>query len=256
MFIPRIGQEVIVEFLEGDPDRPIVTGCVYNSANKPPYLDQGKKNQSGIRTRSTLKGTAKNYNEIRFDDTKDAEELFVQAEKNHNVNVKADRSVTVGGSETYTIGGKRTTTVTKADTVTLKNTHHMTVTDLVTEDFNKGHTLNIFAADQTIEIEKNKTEHVVLKYDLITDQEYALTQDQTKLNLVGNNATLKANNGTITIEALTEIKLQVGDSTITIGPAQIEIKAPTLILASDPHKIKLDAGGIAATGLPIKLNAP
>jgi len=74
---------------------------------------------------------------------------------------------------------------------------------------------------------------------------------------VGNNATLKANGGSITIEASTEIKLQVGDSTITIGPAQIEVKSPTLILASDPSKIVIDASGVAVTGLAqLKLNSP
>ena len=256
VFIPRIGQEVIVEFLEGDPDRPIVTGCVYNNVNKPPYLDQGKKNQSGIRTRSTLKGTAKTYNEIRFDDTKGAEELFVQAEKNHTVNVKADRGVSVGGNESYSVNGTRTTTVTKADTVTLKNTHKMTVTDLVTEEFNKGHTLNIFAADQTIEIEKNKTEHVVLKYDLITDQELAVTQGQTKLNLVGNNATLKASDGSVTIDASTKLTLKVGESTITIEPAQIQVKSPTLILGGETSQIVIDASGVAITGMAqLKLNS-
>jgi type VI secretion system secreted protein VgrG len=255
VFIPRIGQEVMVEFLEGDPDRPIVTGRVYNNLNKPAYLDQSKINQSGIRTRSTPGGSAKNYNEIRFDDTKGSEELFVQAEKNHNVNVKADRSVTVGGSETYTVSGTRTTTVTKKDTVTLKDKHDLTVTDVVTENFNKGHYLNIFAADQNIEIEKNKTEHVVLKYALITDQEYSLTQGSTNLDFKANNAELKAGGGgTITLDSPSEIKLVVGTSTITIAKDHIEIKSATITLDAGGQKLVIDSSGATATGLQIKLN--
>ena len=67
-FLPRIGHEVIVEFLEGDPDRPIITGAVYNKSNPPPYSLPGNKTQSGIKTRSHKSDDAANYNEIRFED--------------------------------------------------------------------------------------------------------------------------------------------------------------------------------------------
>lgn len=110
-FTPRIGQEVMVEFLEGDPDRPIVTGRLYNNFNMPPY-DNKKKNQSGIKTHSTIGGGPNNYNELRFDDTKGKEEVFIQAEKNKNVNVKNNRSATVGANDSVTVGGDRSVTVT------------------------------------------------------------------------------------------------------------------------------------------------
>src|SRR5262249_34049180 len=64
--IPRIGHEVVVDFLEGDPDQPVIVGSVYNAENMPPYELPKNKTQSGVQSRSSLKGTPQNYNEIRF----------------------------------------------------------------------------------------------------------------------------------------------------------------------------------------------
>ena len=81
IYIPRIGQEVIVQFLGGDPDRPIITGSVYNANNMPPYALPANATQSGIKSRSTKGGGPGNFNEIRFEDKKGAEQLYIQAEK-------------------------------------------------------------------------------------------------------------------------------------------------------------------------------
>jgi type VI secretion system secreted protein VgrG len=78
--IPRIGQEVIVSFLEGDPDRPIITGRVYNADCMPPYALDANKTQSGIKSRSTKGGGPDNFNEIRMEDKKGSEELYLHAE--------------------------------------------------------------------------------------------------------------------------------------------------------------------------------
>ncbi|HEX7672419.1 MAG TPA: type VI secretion system tip protein VgrG, partial [Polyangiaceae bacterium] len=90
--IPRIGHEVIVDFLEGDPDQPIITGRVYNGQNKPPYDLPANQTQSGIKSRSTKGGGSSNFNEIRFEDKLGSEELHMQAEKDHTVLVKHDQS--------------------------------------------------------------------------------------------------------------------------------------------------------------------
>jgi type VI secretion system secreted protein VgrG len=84
---PRIGQEVIVNFIDGDPDRPIVTGAVYNADNMPPYPT---KTQHGIKSHSTTGGGASNFNELRFEDKKGSEEIFIQAEKDFRRLVKND----------------------------------------------------------------------------------------------------------------------------------------------------------------------
>ncbi len=98
-FIPRVGQEAVIEFLEGDPDRPLVVGTVYNDDNQPPYDLPDKKNIAGILSNSTK--NASGYNEWNFDDTKDAEKITVHAQK--------DLDTTVLNSETRTIGDSFTT---------------------------------------------------------------------------------------------------------------------------------------------------
>ena len=94
--IPRIGQEVIVEFLEGDPDRPIVTGRVYNADQMPPYELPANKTQSGIKSRSSQGGSGSNFNEIRFEDKKGSEQLYLHAEKNQDIVVENDETHFVG----------------------------------------------------------------------------------------------------------------------------------------------------------------
>lgn len=121
MHIPRIGQEVIVDFLEGDPDHPIITGRVYNGDKMPPYDLPSNKTQSGIKSRSTKGGGPSNFNELRFEDKKGSEEVYLQAEKNYEILVKNDEHRIVGhdrteevkNDETITIDGNRTETVHK-----------------------------------------------------------------------------------------------------------------------------------------------
>ncbi|HXJ21624.1 MAG TPA: type VI secretion system tip protein TssI/VgrG [Polyangia bacterium] len=119
MHIPRIGQEVIVEFLEGDPDRPIITGRVYNKDNMPPYKLPDNKTQSGIKSRSTLGGGPSNFNEIRFEDKKGSEELHFQAEKDQSSLVKHNRSATVNANDSVSVGGDRSVHVTGNLSVTV-----------------------------------------------------------------------------------------------------------------------------------------
>jgi len=110
-FIPRVGMEVVVEFLEGDPDRPLVTGCVYNGDNKVPYALPDHKTQSGLKSDST-KGH-NGYNEFMFEDKKSHELIRMHAQKDHEV--------TVRNSEKWTIGNERTTKIEKGDdTLTLQ----------------------------------------------------------------------------------------------------------------------------------------
>jgi type VI secretion system secreted protein VgrG len=94
IFTPRIGQEVIVDFLEGDPDQPIIIGRVYNGAAMPPYELPGEKTKSTIKTLSSKGGGG--FNELRFEDKKGSEQIFIHAEKNEDVRIKNDRFEFVG----------------------------------------------------------------------------------------------------------------------------------------------------------------
>lgn len=95
--LPRLGQEVVVEFLEGDPDWPIVTGSVYNGENLPPWKLPEEKTRWGFKTRSSKGGGASNFNELRFEDKKGGEEVYIHAEKDHTLYTKDKRTEYVGG---------------------------------------------------------------------------------------------------------------------------------------------------------------
>ncbi|SKA50297.1 type VI secretion system secreted protein VgrG, partial [Pseudomonas aeruginosa DSM 50071 = NBRC 12689] len=104
MQIPRIGQEVIVSFLEGDPDRPIITGRVYNAEQTVPYELPANATQSGMKSRSSKGGTPANFNEIRMEDKKGAEQLYIHAERNQDNLVENDASLSVGHDRNKSIG--------------------------------------------------------------------------------------------------------------------------------------------------------
>lgn len=109
MIIPRIGHEVIVDFLEGDPDRPIITGRVYHGTNMPPYALPGEKTKSTIKSDSSLGGGGSN--EIRFEDKKGQEEVYLHGQKDWTIAIENDKNQTVGHDETLAVGNNRTKTV-------------------------------------------------------------------------------------------------------------------------------------------------
>jgi type VI secretion system secreted protein VgrG len=129
-----VGQEVVVSFLEGDPDRPLIIGSVYNADNMPPYSLPDNKTQSGIKSRS-LSGAAADANEIRMEDKKGSEELFLHAQKDmreevendHFVQIDHDEKITIKNDQTEDITGNRTSTVGKDDTLDVKQNGTTTV---------------------------------------------------------------------------------------------------------------------------------
>lgn len=147
--IPRIGQEVIVDFLEGDPDQPIITGRVYNAAEMPPYGLPGSATQSGLKTNSTPGGGG--WNELRFEDKAGSEEVYFQAQKDHNLLIKHNRAKhvrhdqrdridnnarhsvgvnldeDVGNNKTTTVGVDRTVSIGSNDTETVGTNRSLTV---------------------------------------------------------------------------------------------------------------------------------
>src|SRR3978361_18642 len=108
---PLIGQEVVVDFLEGDPDRPIIVGRVYKAEQMPPYDLCASGTQSAIKSRRVKAGTAANFNELRFEDKKGSEQVFLHAEKNQDIEVKNDETHWVGNDRKKTIDRDETTHV-------------------------------------------------------------------------------------------------------------------------------------------------
>ncbi|AEG02280.1 type VI secretion system Vgr family protein [Methylomonas methanica] len=183
--IPRIGQEVIVDFLEGNPDRPIVTGRVYNADQMPPYDLDANKTQSGIKSRSSKDGSSDNFNEIRFEDKKGEEELYMHAEKNFTRVVENDDVHTIGfdkkdpGDQKVDIYNDRTVTLDQGN-------------DLLT----------VKMGNRTAEIKQGNDE----------------------ITVGMGNRTVKVDTGKITEEAMQSIELKVGQNSVKIDQTGVTIK--------------------------------
>ena len=202
--IPRVGQEVLVEFLEGDPDRPIITGRVYTSAHKAPYTLPANKTQSGWKSR-TLGGGSDNFNEIRFDDKKGEEHVNVQAEKDMMVLVKND--------ETRKVEHDRTTTIKNNDTRTVS-------------EGNDVHTIE--QGDQTLTVKTGKRTTTVKANETLTVQDgnrsTKVEKGNDSLEVSLGNITMKAGAGSVTIEAMQKITLKVGSNSIEVSQTGITMK--------------------------------
>jgi type VI secretion system secreted protein VgrG len=167
--IPRIGQEVIVDFLEGDPDQPLITGRVYNAEQMPPWDLPGNMTQSGILTRSSKGGAYSNANAIRFEDKKGEEQLWLHAEKDQLTEVEHDEDKWVGNDRRKTIDRDETNHIKRDRTETVDRNEKITVHGWRTEEVDGDETITIHSnrtetvdLDETITIHKNRTERVDL----------------------------------------------------------------------------------------------
>src|SRR4029077_20343309 len=191
---PRIGQEVIVDFLEGDPDRPLITGPVYNAEQMPPFDLPGNMTQSGIRSRSSMGGSPANYNELRFEDLKGSELVTLHAEKDQSIEVEHDESHWVGNDRAKTIDHDETTHVKHDRTETVDNNETITIHGQRTETVDK---------DETITIHQNRTE-TVDKEENITihggrtekvDKNESITIDGGRTETVAKDESITINGG-------------------------------------------------------------
>jgi type VI secretion system secreted protein VgrG len=194
MTIPRIGQEVLVDFLEGDPDRPIIVGRVYNAEQMPPYTLPANQTQSGIKSRSSKGGGAEDYNEIRFEDLKDSEKITVHAQKDMDTTVEHDDTQHVQNDRTINVDGKHTETIVKDTTITITQGNHSTT-------LNKG--------NQSTQLD--------------------MGNQSTTLKL-GNQST-NVNLGKIDMTAMQSITLTVGESSIKIDQVGVTIQGMIIKVA-------------------------
>ncbi len=205
-FIPRIGHEVIVTFLDGDPDRPIVTGAVYNGVNKPPY---SSKTQSGIKTHSTKSGTAANYNELRFEDKKNSEQIYIHAEKNLDTMVENDETLTVDNDRTKIIKNDENSTIENDRNKTVNNDQTETIKNNKTIEVGKDHKESI-QANMTINIDEDLKESVRGKYLENVTKEYGLRAKEITMDAddkitiqTGSAKIVMKSNGDITLSGKT-----------------------------------------------------
>ncbi|MCB1915653.1 MAG: type VI secretion system tip protein VgrG [Rhodocyclaceae bacterium] len=185
MAVPRIGQEVVVEFVEGDPDRPLVTGRVYNAGQMPPWGLPANQTQTGILSRSSQGGVYDNANAIRFEDKRGEEQLWLHAEKDQLTEVEHDEDKWVGNDRRKTIDRDETTQVHRHRTETVDGNETITVHQ------NRSETVD---QDETITIHQNRKERVDL------NETISIGVDRSES--VGANETVKIGaNRSVTIGA-------------------------------------------------------
>jgi type VI secretion system secreted protein VgrG len=214
--VPRVGQEVIVEFLEGDPDRPIVTGRVYNADRMPPYKLPDKQTQSGVLTRSSKGGSAQTANELRFEDLKGSEQVFLHAEKDLTIEVEHDRLTTVTNDDTRTVKeGNDAHEVSKGNQT------------VVIKQGNQDVTLN--QGNQTVKLDQgNQTVTLTAGNQTVTldqgNRTITLKMGNLETVLKVGNVTTNVNLGKHSTTALQAIEMTVGQNSIKVDQTGVTIK--------------------------------
>ncbi len=214
MWIPRIGQEVLVEFYEGDPDQPIITGRVYNAQQMPPYKLPDHHTRSTFKSRSSKGGGTSNFNELRFEDKKGSEQVFFHGEKEMDVRVKDESREWVGGNRHMIVKKDQNELVEKNKSLEVKMDQK--------EKIGKNRHLEV-GMDRKEKIGKNMHLDVKMKRDEKTGMSYA--------HEAGTTIHIKAG-VQVVIEAGAQISLKVGGSFVDINPAMVSIKGPMVHINS------------------------
>lgn len=242
--VPRIGQEVVIQFLNGDADRPLIIGSVYNAANMPPWELPANKTQSGVLTRSTIGGKTANANALRFEDLKGAEEVWLHAEKDQRIEVEHDESHSVGHDRSKTVGNDETVQVKHNRTETVGHDEQITVHNNRTERVDHDEQVDI-GGSRSVDIGRNKTEQIgYTKFETIglakiltiggayqTTVGGAMNTTVAGLQMeeIGQSKTVVVM-GSSQLSSEVEHKMTVGSSSITIFPGRIEIVADEIII--------------------------
>jgi type VI secretion system secreted protein VgrG len=249
--IPRIGQEVLVDFLEGDPDQPIVVGSLYNAEMMPPYGLPSNKTQSGMQSRSTLQGGPPHYNEFKFEDKKGHEVVHLHAERNLDTSVEADethsvgvdRRKTINRNETTDVGGRRTETVGKDEAITIGESR--------TESVGKNETITI-GEDRTESVGKNETITISKDRDESVGGNESIQISGLRSVSIGKDDTLKVAK-TLRVEVGDKLVLTCGssgialtkDGTVEITGKDVSIKGSGKIKVQASSDLTLKGSKIA-----------
>lgn len=235
--IPRIGQEVVVDFLEGDPDQPIVNGCVYNAEQMPPYPLPDNKTHSGWRTHSSKGGGVDNFNELRFEDKKGSEYVWVQAEKTWYRLVKEDAYEEIRNDEHSTIDRDRTWKIGR-DSIGKIGRDRMTEIGGDAHASIGGEAITrigtvadlVVGSNLSIDAGGNWSLNAGGRSDLKTGANFAVD--------AGMNVHVKAGMNLV-IEAGAQITIKAGPGSIIIGPDGVSITGPM---------VRINSGGSPGSG--------
>lgn len=234
--LPRVGDEVVIEFLDGNPDYPVVTGSVYNGTNKPPYALPAHATVSGIRSRSSKGGSADNFNELRFEDDKGKEYVWFQAEKDFHQLVKNDAYASIKNNlwtdvtknTQHQIGENLTMTVGKVSTIDAKGDAHIKLGADLNTAITGAFNLKVTGESKT---------KVVENIEISTDKEMHLDVLKAFNLTAGATLHLKATAGVV-IDGGTQLCIKAGAGFVLLGPDGVTIQGPI---------VKINSGGSAGS---------
>ncbi|GLT18003.1 hypothetical protein GCM10007938_17810 [Vibrio zhanjiangensis] len=220
-FIPRVGQEVLVSFIDGDPDQPIITGSVYNSENSPPYKE-ANTTKTGIKTKLTAQA-----NELYFDDKKDNELIYLHAAK--------DISQEIENNHTETVKGELSQTVTKAMTITTEDSYTLSVT----KEMNGSAKSITLEADDSIDLKVGSSKISMSSSSISIEATNIDIKASSALNLEATNVTSKATSANKMSGTTTAIEATSSNS---IKGLSVEIKASTTLKAEGSLSAEFKSG--------------
>ncbi|MGF1901135.1 type VI secretion system Vgr family protein [Aliivibrio sifiae] len=252
VYLPRIGHEVVVAFLEGDPDRPLVTGAVYNGLHYPPYSLPENKTRTTFRTQ-THKGTG--YNELSFEDEANQEEVHIHAQKDMSTKVLNNRFRTIGQDEFLTVDRNQTNEI-KGDhketieghkTTQVNSTFTETVEQDVTVKYNANEQQSV-TNNSTLDIGDNRTTTIGKNDDLSITENSNLSVGASRTSDVSadDNQTV-GGNLTVSVQGNTSYKADGSTQIISGSKIVLQTGSSSLVMSSD-GTIKLSGNAITIEG--------
>lgn len=268
MYIPRIGQEVMVEFLEGDPDQPIITGRVYNAEAMPPYDLPDKQTVSTLKSNSSKGGQG--FNEIRFEDEKGEEQMFLHGEKNQDIRIKNDTKEWIGnerhlivikdqlekvdGDKHGIVGGDQLVKVTGDVQVTVEGNRLTQIKTNENVTVDGDHAVKI-TGDSGTKVEKNINEEAGQKISIKAGMDFHEKAGQNYAMDAGMKVHIKGGM-TVVIEAGMQVSLKAGPSFVDIGPSGVSISGPMVMINSGGSAGSGDGSSPTAPAAPEAPEAP
>jgi type VI secretion system secreted protein VgrG len=260
LFIPRIGNEVVVSFLDGDPDNPLITGAVYNAQKTVPYTLPDNQTRSTVKSQSSPNGSGK-FNEIRFEDKAGSEELYVHAQKDMTLEVLNDNTATITKDDSLTVNGKQT--------ISVKQDRSLTVTD-----GNETHKVSTGTRSVTVKGDETHTNNG--KFTHSVDGDYSLSvAGKMSISVTGgltvkaSDITIESSSGAVTIKAAQGLSLKAGTdldaeagvgftakgTNVTVqGSAQLNVQGAMANFKAD-GMAEVSAGGIMTVkGALVQIN--
>ena len=255
--LPRVGMEVVVQFLDGNVSMPIIIGCVYNARNMPPWDLPANKTQSGMLSRSSKGGTSSHANALRFEDRKGAEELWLHAEKDQRIEVEHDESHWVGNDRRKSVERDETVQVKRDRTETVGRDETITVHNNRTEQVDRHETITV-GGNRSKTVARNEKDHIQRNWSVRVDKAktetiglaYLQNVGMGRMENVGLGYSLNIGLGMQTVVGLNQttrvgkkVHLIAGEElAITVGSATLLMKSDGKIFLNGTQ-ISIEASG-------------